>query len=310
MVLTVTPNTAVDKTYVIEGFRLQGIHKPCVTLTTAGGKGVNVARVCAILGCEVVATGFVGGHTGEFVVGELEQSGVVPDFVRVSGETRTCVEILDAEHGVRAKVNEPGPHVTAADAAHLESRISAWLGRARVVVLSGGGPPGTPPDLYARLVSRVRAAGVRVILDASGPLLRQGVAASPFLVKPNAEELAELMGTPVTSVADAAAGARALLQSGVATVVVSLGAAGAVAAHGTELLHAEPPPVEVVSTVGSGDCLVAGLTLAMVRGMPLEAMLRWGVAAGTANAAVLGPGLCTRGEIEALVPKVKITALR
>ncbi|NLC56052.1 MAG: 1-phosphofructokinase [Armatimonadetes bacterium] len=310
MIVTVTPNTAVDKTYVVEGFHPQAIHKPCVTLTTAGGKGVNVARVCAILGCEVIATGFVGGHTGDFIVGELQRAGVLPDFVRVAGETRTCVEIVDPEQGVHAKVNEPGPHITAAEAAHLERKVSGWLGRAQVVVLAGGGPPGTPTDLYARLIARVRAAGVRVILDASGELLRHGVAAGPFLVKPNREELAELMGTEVDSIDDAATGARALLQSGVATVVVSLGAEGAVLAHGTELLYAEPPPIELVSTVGSGDCLVSGLALGMVRGLPPEMLLRWGVAAGTANAAVLGPGLCTRAEIEALVAKVKVSSLR
>ncbi|HOM82414.1 MAG TPA: 1-phosphofructokinase [Armatimonadota bacterium] len=309
MILTVTLNTAVDKTYVVEGFDPRGIHRPCVTLTTAGGKGVNVARVCAILGCEVVATGFAGGHTGDFILSELERSGVLPDFVRVEGESRVCVEVVDPDQGVHAKFNEPGPHVTAMDAVRLESKISGWLERARLVVLSGGGPPGTPSDFYARLICRIRAAGVRVLLDTSGELLRRGVAAAPYLVKPNAEELADLMGTPVTSPEEAARGARALLQSGVAVAAVSLGEQGAVLAHGTDLLYAEPPSTDVVSTVGSGDCMVAGFAAALVRGMETEAMLRLGVAAGTANAAVLGPGLCTRAEIERLAPQVKIASL-
>lgn len=309
MILTVTLNTAVDKTYVVDDFNPQGIHRPCVTLTTAGGKGVNVARVCSILGCEVVATGFIAGHNGDYISSELERSGVLTDFVRVEGESRVCVEVVDIDQGVHAKFNEPGPHVTATDAARLESKVSGWLGRARLVVLSGGGPPGTLPDLYARLVCRVRAAGVLVMLDSSGELLRHGVAAAPYLVKPNAEELADLMGAPVRCPADAATGARALLQSGVAIAAVSLGAEGAVIAQGTELLRAEPPPVEVVSTVGSGDCMAAGFATALAREMDLEAMLRWGVAAGTANAAVLGPGLCTRAEVEHLVPKVKVTSL-
>lgn len=309
MILTVTPNPAVDKTYVVENYDPRGIHKPCVTLTTAGGKGVNVARVCTILGCPAIASGFAGGHAGDLIIEELERCGVLPDFVRVSGESRTNVEILDQDKDVHAKVNEPGPHVTAADAVHLEAKISGWLGRAQLVVLAGGGPPGTPSDLYARLVRRSREAGVRVMLDASGELLRRGVAATPFMVKPNAEELGEMIGTRIRSVADAAAGARMLLQTGIAIVAVSLGEDGAVIAQGTKLLHAQPPPVEVVSTVGSGDCLAAGFALALLRGVSLDAMARWGVAAGTANAAVLGPGLCTRAEIEALVPRVKVTAL-
>lgn len=309
MILTVTPNPAVDKTYVVDQFGLQGIRTPRVTLTTPGGKGVNVARVCAVLGCPVVATGFVGGHNGNYLVEQLEQGGILSDFTRVAGETRVCVEIVDPEHAVQTKINEAGPRLTAADAANLETKVTGWLGRAQLVVLSGGGPPGTPPDLYARLIQRAREAGVRVILDASGDLLREGVAAAPFLVKPNAEEMSQLTGTPVRTPEEAATAARVLLQSGVMVVAISLGALGAVVAQGTQLLHVQPPPVEVVSAVGSGDAMAAGFATALLKGAPLHALARWGVAAGTANASVLGPGLCTRAEIENLVPQVKITPL-
>ncbi|MDH7570870.1 MAG: hexose kinase, partial [Armatimonadota bacterium] len=230
MILTVTPNPAVDKTYVVEGFDPRGIHTPRVALTTPGGKGVNVARVCSVLGYPAVATGFLGGHNGSFILEQLEQCGVIPDFVRVRGETRVCVEIVDSERGVHAKVNERGPHISRTDVAHLEAKFHGWLSRARIAVLAGGGPPGTPPDLYARLVHRARESGVRVLLDASGELLRAGVAAAPFMVKPNAEELSFLTGTPIRGPEDAAAAARALLQSGVMVVAVSLGEQGAVIA--------------------------------------------------------------------------------
>ncbi|MBI3945883.1 MAG: 1-phosphofructokinase [Armatimonadetes bacterium] len=309
MILTVTPNPAIDKTYVVDGFSLRGIRTPRVTMTTPGGKGVNVARVCAILGCPVVATGFVGGHNGRFLTQELERTGVLPDFVPVGGETRVCVEIVDPDRGVQTKINEPGPHIGSGDVAHLEAKVTGWLGRAQFAVLSGGGPPGTPPDLYSRLVHRARQAGVRVMLDAAGALLREGVAAAPFMVKPNAEELASLAGVPVCTPEDAASAARALLQSGIAIAAVSLGADGVVVAQGTSLLYAQPPPVEVVSTVGSGDCMAAGFALALTRGLPLHAVARWGVAAGAANASALGPGLCTRAEIEDLLPQVKVTRL-
>ena len=309
MILTVTPNPAIDKTYVVDRFDARGLNKSRLTLTTAGGKGVNVARVCAILGCQAVATGFLGGHNGDFITTELERCGILPDFVRVVDETRTCVEILDPSQGVQAKVNEAGPPVTASDAAHLEAKIGGWLGRADLVVLSGSGSPGTPANLYARIIKRSRESGVRVLLDSSGEMLRQGIAASPFLVKPNAEELSEIAGVPIRTPEEAGTAARVLLQSGIAMVAVSLGAQGVVIAHGTALLHAEPPPVELLSSVGSGDCMVAGIAGPLRRGGPRPGRARGAGAAGTANAAVLGVGLCTRGEVENLMPLVKVTTL-
>lgn len=309
MIVTVTPNPALDKTYLVDDFELQGIFKPRTAVTTAGGKGVNVARVGATLGCPVVATGFAGGYNGQFLVQELERRGVVPDFVTVEGETRICVEITDPEHGTESKINESGPYVTGTDIANLEKKVAGWLQRAEILVLAGSGAPGTPTDLYASLTRRAHEAGVRVILDSSGEWLRQGVDAIPHLIKPNAQELSTLLDRPVRSPQEAADAAKVMLQRGVEIVAVSLGAQGAVFASEREILYAQPPFVETLDTAGSGDAMTAGLALALLRDMPMHALARWGVAAGTANAAVLGACLCTRAEIEALLPRVSLTSL-
>jgi 1-phosphofructokinase family hexose kinase len=306
-VLTVTLNAAVDKTYRVEGFCLDRVFRVEAGRVVAGGKGINVARVLHTLGVPVVATGFLGGHNGAFILDSLKREGIPGDFVWTQGESRVCLAVIDPVAGTQTELNEIGPHIHPEEVSALEEKLAQLLPQFAYVTLSGSAPPGVPADFHARVVRLGRRLGVRVVLDSSGDLLRHGVEAVPWMVKPNRAELAALFGREPAEVGEATAMARQLLAKGIEVVVVTLGKQGAIWVSAEGEGFAQPPEVEFVSAVGSGDSMLAAMLYAVMEGMPPPDVLRWGVAAGAANAAVFGAGFCTREQMEALVPRVVIS---
>uniref|UniRef100_UPI0015F0ECD2 1-phosphofructokinase family hexose kinase n=1 Tax=Streptomyces sp. WELS2 TaxID=2749435 RepID=UPI0015F0ECD2 len=226
MILTVTLNTALDITYRVRSLRPHASHRVSEVAERPGGKGVNVARVLAALGHEVTVTGFAGGHTGAVLRSMLAGApgDLVDALVPVSGATRRTVAVVDERTGDTTQLNEPGPHVSPAEWAAFLGRYQELLPGVSAVALCGSLPPGVPVGAYAGLVRAARSAGVPVLLDTSGEPLRRGVAARPDVIKPNADELAELTGShePLRATQDAR-------RRGAHAVVASLGADGLLA---------------------------------------------------------------------------------
>lgn len=305
-VLTVTLNAAVDKTYRVEGFCLDRVFRVEAGRVVAGGKGINVARVLHTLGVPVMATGFLGGHNGAFILDSLKQEGIPGDFVWTQGESRVCLAVIDPVAGTQTELNEIGPVIHPEEVWALEQKLAQLLPRFAYVTLSGSAPPGVPADFHARVVRLGHKAGVKVVLDSSGDLLKYGVEAVPWMVKPNRAELSAIFGREPADVDEAVQMARRLLAKGIEVVVVTLGRQGAVWVSAEGEWFASPPEVEFVSAVGSGDSMLAAMLYAVIEGMSPPDVLRWGVAAGAANAAVFGAGFCTREQIEALVPRVAV----
>ena len=302
MILTVTPNATVDKTYRVDNFALNRVHRPQETLTVAGGKGINVSRVYRTLGGEALATGFLGGAQGRIVTRELEREGIAGDFVEIAGETRVCIAVVDPKTGTQTEVNERGPNVSSNEVNVLRERFSTLLRQQRFdyVVLSGSLPPGAPDTLYAELIEIAQAQNVPAVLDASGEALRQGIAARPWLVKPNQVELQALLNRPMETEADASGAARELQAQGIATVIASRGDQGAILVCDSGTWRAVPPKIEFASAVASGDSFVAGFLWAWQHGEKPhdpEAALRLATGAGAANAMVIGAGFCSRESI-------------
>ena len=302
MILTVTPNATVDKTYRVDDFQLNQVHRPQQTLTVAGGKGINVARVYRTLGGDALATGFLGGEQGRIVARELAREDIAGDFVGVAGETRVCIAIVDPTNGTQTEVNERGPNVTLNEVNALRDKFSRLLSQQPFdfVVLSGSLPPDAPDTLYAELIAIARTANVPAVLDASGDALRQGIAARPWLVKPNQFELQALLNRPIVSEAEILGAARELHQSGIAHVIASRGAQGAVYVGDSGRWQAVPPQIEFASAVASGDSFVAAFLWAWQFGekpQDPETALRLATGAGAANAMVIGAGFCSRESI-------------
>jgi 1-phosphofructokinase family hexose kinase len=178
-----------------------------------------------------------------------------------------------------------------------------------LVILSGSLPRGFTSHTYAELASYVRHHGKRCLIDASGALMRDALDAQPFLVKPNRDEISELSGKPVTDIEAASDAVRELLARGVALPVVTLGSLGAIAGDTSGIWHAELSLEQVRNTVGSGDCLLAGMAVGIARDMTLEDILRLGTACGAANAQSEETGFVERRAVEALLPQVRIQRL-
>ncbi|MFF0790817.1 1-phosphofructokinase family hexose kinase [Streptomyces spiralis] len=289
MILTVTLNTALDITYRVPSLRPHVSHRVTEVTERPGGKGVNVARVLAALGHPVTVTGFAGGTTGREVHERLAATpGVVDALVPVSGATRRTVAVVDERTGDTTQLNEPGPVITPAEWSAFQDVYGDLLGSVSAVALCGSLPPGLPVGAYAGLVRTARAANVPVLLDTSGEALRRGIAARPDIIKPNADELAELTGAhePLRATQDAR-------RRGARTVVASLGADGLLAHTAEGLWRAVPPARVHGNPTGAGDSAVAGLLSGLVEHLPWPDRLARAVALSTAT--VLSP---TAGEFD------------
>lgn len=293
MIVTLTPNPSLDRTIAVDALRRGGVHRAVSLQEDPGGKGVNVSRALAANGATTVAVLPAEGASALQFSGLLDQAGVRHDLVPLPGAVRTNITLVE-EDGTTTKINEPGRRSTAADAALMLDGVEAHLDGASWVVGCGSLPPGLGGELYADLIARARKRGVKVAIDTSGAALAVAVAAGPDLVKPNHHELAEYVGRPLPLLHDVLAAAREVVHAGVETVVVSLGSVGAVAVTADEAHHAAATITAPNSTVGAGDCLLAGWLYAVAEGAgpvaAIERAVRWGSAAVTLpGSSVPGP---------------------
>ncbi|WP_030434198.1 1-phosphofructokinase family hexose kinase [Actinoplanes subtropicus] len=253
MIVTVTLNPALDLTYAVDALVPHGTHRVAAVAERPGGKGLNVARVLHALGEPVLATGLLGGPTGDRVASLLTAEGVRSSFVRMVGETRRTVAVVDGADATGFW--EPGPTVTPGEWSLFVAEFRELLGPATVVTLSGSLPPGVPIDAYASLIALASAANVPTLLDTSGPALLAGLRATPSLAKPNIDELTGVLSRQPgpQGLADAVRAVAA------GPVVVSRGPAGLIAIAGDEVWECAPPvPIEGNPT-GAGDACVAAL---------------------------------------------------
>ena len=309
MILTVTLNAAVDKTYTVENFTIDRVHRPSSWRIVPGGKGVNVARVYRELGGEAIATGFIGGHNGDYILQGMRAEGLKSDFVRTDGESRVCIAILDPIGKTQTELNEVGPVVTDEEVQRLKLKFESLVPGMQYVVLSGSTPPGVPDGIYRDLIGLGRHYGVPCILDTSGAPLAGGLEAGPFMAKPNVHELSAIVGRQLGTIEEATEAACELNHRGVEVVIVTLGRDGALATASDGVWRAKPPEIPFVSAVGSGDALAAAFVYVLATGGTVPEALRFGVGAGAANAMTFGAGFCRREDIEQLAEQTEITEL-
>ncbi|PWI16379.1 1-phosphofructokinase [Streptomyces sp. Act143] len=305
MILTVTLNTALDITYRVRALKPHASHRVSEVTERPGGKGLNVARVLAALGHEVTVTGFTGGATGRVLQDHLTATpGIVDALLPVAGATRRTIAVVDEQTGDTTQLNEPGPAVAPPEWSAFQEAYEDLLASADAVALCGSLPPGVPVGAYAGLVRTARAAGVPVLLDTSGEPLRRGVAARPDIIKPNAEELAELTGShePLRATQDAR-------RRGARAVVASLGTDGLLATAPEGRWRAVPPTRVHGNPTGAGDSAVAGLLSGLVEHLPWPDRLARAVALSAATVAAPVAGEFDRGAYEELLGRVAVTGV-
>ncbi|MBE0698762.1 MAG: 1-phosphofructokinase family hexose kinase [Anaerolineaceae bacterium] len=307
MILCVNANAAIDKTVIVENFQLNAIHRPSFELVLPGGKGCNVARVARTLGLPSLVSGWVGGHAGNFIEEALQEEGIQTAFIHTRQESRTCLSIIDPLHGTLTEIYEKGRLISAEDLRAFTHLYQEWLGKVDLVTLSGSLPAGVPPRLFADLAILAHDAGVRAVLDTSGPALRLGLEEGRlYMLKCNRFELSDLIGQPLADLDDVKQAARTLAERHKMRVGVTLGAAGAIVVEEGRLWLAQAPQIEAVSAVGSGDAFLAGLACALLGGQAFDEALRLGVAAGSANALQLGAGRLSLADVERLLGQVEV----
>jgi len=310
MIICVSANPAIDRRLRLEKLTAGAVNRASSVTPLPGGKAAHVAMAARALGERVLWVGFLGGATGAECERGLAALEVPVAVVSTSAETRTNLEIIEADGRV-TEVLEPGGRVTERDVERMltlcRDVFSEYRGAAQVA-LSGSLPPGAPTDFYALLTRLAHAQSCRVLLDTSGEALREALRESPEVVKPNRDEAEALTGIQIGDVRDAAEAARRLFEAGARGVAVSLGADGMFWQESVDAAPfvAVPPRVEAGSAVGCGDASVAGFAVAHRRQFGGAEAVRFAAACGTANCLARAPGMIAPRDVESISARASV----
>ena len=314
-VIAVALNPALDHTLEVGSLRVGEVNRALRMQVDVGGKGINVASCLADFGIPSAVTGQIGRDNAAQFEPLFHAKGIDNRCFYLDGLTRINTKVVDASTGDTTDINMPGPtlepEAIEALIVRLLARMDGLVSPGSWVVASGSLPPQWPTDTYARLITHVHSLGAKVLLDASGAALAAGLAATPDIIKPNRAELAELLGHALTDTTSVVAAARALLArpNAPGTVVVSMGGEGALFVTRQDALLAHPIPTELISTVGAGDAMVAGIVAAQIAGLALPEGARLATAFSAGKLARLGPHLPSPDTVRALAQMVHISSL-
>lgn len=304
-VVTVTINPAIDQTVIIPNFTAGAVNRVQSSQMDAGGKGINVASFLADFGQPATATGFLGADNDGIFRRLFESKDIEDRCVRIAGQTRIGVKVSDEALHQTTDINFPGETPTQADIAHLFEILTELAASREWFVLSGSIPRGVSAGIYQEMVQTL--AGKKVLLDTSGEGFRQAVPARPWLIKPNVDELSEYAGKPLDSPAAILDQSHEIMNRyDIHSVVISMGKEGAIFVEGNETVWAVPPPVQVKSTVGAGDAMVAGIVAGKIRGLSLADSARLATAFSITAISHIGHGLPSIEAIQSARERVTI----
>jgi len=312
MIVTVTLNAALDRTLTVPNFQRGQRHRASGGLTIAGGKGINIARALKRLDVPVVATGLAGGLTGTRIVEELTAEAILNDFVRIADESRTSTAVVDPTATSYTEINEWGPHVEDEELEMLLEKLRYLTTGAETVVFAGSLPRGVDDDFYGETIRDLNRRGVKTILDSEGEPLRLGTSGEPFLVSPNQREAEGLVDQEFHEEQDFVVALDSISELGARNVLITQ-ESGCFALmredREVKLYRAVSPQVEPVSTVGSGDALLAAFLAARHAEKPIDEALRAAVGAGAASTLEVGAGRFDPREAGRLAGGVEVTEL-
>lgn len=310
MIIFVTLNAAIDKTYFFENFSVGTTNRTRQQHIEPGGKGNNGAKVAHALGYQkVLATGFLGGTNGEMIRKLLDERNISHHFIEIKGESRTCLTILDESLQIETEILEEGPIVSSHEWQELCEFLQLQIKEDTLVVLSGSVPKGLSDRAYNELIQIVHTSGGKTILDSSGEAFRKGLEMKPFAVKPNENELKQWLKKDEISLEDAIQAGKLLNSQGIAMVCISLGEMGAILVSKGKVYRASNPKIDVMNTIGCGDAMVAGFAVGLAENMELEQIFALASACGAANAMQRFAGMISIDDVEQLKKRIQISQL-
>lgn len=306
MVITVTMNPAIDRTVYIERFLPGEVNVIEKVVKDPGGKGINVSRFMQRNGKETLATGLLAGSAGEWIQQQLDSLHIPHQFTVIKGETRTNEKVVSLDTGSTTDLNEKGPLVGTDDLNAFLDDFQSILKPNKWIVIAGSLPKGVPSSFYTRLVNAAKQVGAKVALDINGDLLKANETAVPDFIKPNKEELEALVGRKLDSHSDIRAAVQPLLQRGIERVCVSMGGEGSLFIDQEQMIQVSVPKVQVLSTVGAGDSLVAGYVFGMDEKLPLADCVKIAAAASVIAVTKEGTDFASKEEINKVLPHLQV----
>lgn len=304
-VVTITLNPALDLTGSLDVLNVGSVSLVKQGSLHAAGKGVNVAKVLSDLGAKVTVTGFLGRDNQELFCQLFDQMAAIDEFVRVDGATRINVKLVE-KSGEVSDINFPGVEVTPLAIEQFERTLERLAADHDYFVLAGSLPQGISPALCASWIEKLHFMGKKVLFDSSRDALKAGLDAKPWLIKPNDEELSQFVGRELHTPEQCQAAAAQLAEKGIENIVVSMGANGVMWLNQHQWLHAKPPRMHVVSTVGAGDTLVAGLCWGHMQQMEKTELLTFATALSALAVTQVGVGMSNRKQLETLQQQIQL----
>ena len=309
MIHAICLNPTIDRTYYINGYYPGNQYKGLTPHICPGGKGINVAKVCALMGTPVTLYGFVGKENSKQLLDALSQTNITLELLSVPGYTRTSINIVDNHNHRETELMEIGPYVDPEASRQLLERLQTRLAPGHLVICSGISTPGVPEDFYVQISKVCQKAQAKCLLDTNGQNLKDSITGHFFMVKPNHQELCELFNIDPTYNVETLRALAGKLMSYTEWVLASMGDKGGLLVGKDECYLAQVPEVPVKSAIGCGDSSVAGFAIAIQQGASPEDALRLALACGTANAMTEGAGVLKKEDAEQLIEKITVMKL-
>ncbi|ADQ14603.1 1-phosphofructokinase [Halanaerobium hydrogeniformans] len=305
MIKTLTLNPALDKTIIVEDFKIDSLNRIKKVFRDAGGKGINVSKMISNLGGITTASGFLGGDAGSFIKNELEKENIKHDFIEVEGETRTNLKMVDKIQNTFTDINEKGVYVSNNKLNEIKKELFSDLNKGDILVLSGSVPDGVEANIYQELIEIAHQKEVKTILDADGVLFENALKACPSLIKPNEHELALYYGRDFNNQEEMIEAAKEFFRYGVEKIMLSLGKEGAVFLTEEEVIKIEALELDVKSTFGAGDAMVAGLAIALENNLKINEMITLAAACSSASLINEGTEMGKKEDVNNLKNKIR-----
>ncbi|WP_105614287.1 1-phosphofructokinase [Vallitalea okinawensis] len=310
MILTITMNPAIDKIYFVKNFQLGEVHRPVEMIASAGGKGLNVARVIHYLGEKVAASGFLGGGNGDFISQKIKDLSIDNRFVNIEQETRICINVTDSSNQLCTEVLEAGPCISQEEKDLFLKKYEAMIEDVELITISGSLPEGLPASFYYSMITVAHKRNKKVLLDTSGKAFLEGIKAKPFLVKPNMDEIKNVYNQPMNTEEDWCNAIHFLKEEGIEIPVISLGENGCIAGLKDGIYKVDIPPIQVINTVGSGDSFIGGFAVGLVRNLNDCEILRLASATGSANTQFNQTGYVEQEVVNDFLSKITVRKMR